>query len=175
MPSPLAHTVTGVALAYLHPDTPRNPIAARLFWQIVGIMALSNLADLDFLIQLVASRRIHHTFTHSLVFTLAVCTLIAFLIKWIARGRFGTAFSISFLTYGSHVLLDMIGGGAGVLLWWPFSYEAVRAPLQIFPNVNHSEGLIDASHLTFLAFESVYAGAVAILAILGKRIMTAGR
>lgn len=175
MPSPLAHTVTGAALAYLHPAAPRNPFASRWIWPTLGVLALSILPDLDFFLQIAASRRIHHTFTHSLVFTLAICALIALLIRWMGWGSVGTSFSISLLAYGSHILLDMLGGGPGVTFWWPFSHDAVRFPVQIFPDVNYSQGLIDASHLTFLAFESFYAIIVTALVTLAKRLNTAGR
>lgn len=175
MPSPLAHTVTGAALAYLHPAAPRNPFASGRIWPILAVLALSILPDMDFLLQVAASRRIHHTFTHSLVFALAFCALIALLIKWIGWGSVRTSFSISLLAYGSHVLLDMLGGGAGVTFWWPFSHDAVRFPMQLFPDVNYSQGLIDASHLTFLAFESFYAIIVTVLVTVAKRFNTAGR
>lgn len=169
MPSPIAHTVTGSALAYLHPASPRNPLAARGIWPILGVLALSNLPDLDFLLQIAALRRFHHTFTHSLTFTLVTCALIGMLVSRMGWGSFGAGFSISLLTYGSHLLLDMLGGGPGVTLWWPFSPESVRFPVQIFPNVDYSQGLIDASHLVFLGFESLYAACVAVLALLAKR------
>lgn len=169
MPSPIAHTVTGATLAYLHPSTPRNPLTRKYASRILGVLALANLADLDFIPQLLTSVRVHHTFSHSLVFALGLCSLITFLVYWLGIGSPGASFSLLAAVYGSHVILDMLGGGPGVSFWWPFSFESVRAPVQLFPNVDYGSGLIASTHIRFLVFESVYSAVLIGLSLIAKR------
>lgn len=168
MPSPIAHTVTGAALAYVHPSTPRNPMARRYALRLLGVLALANLADLDFIPHYLTSVRVHHTFTHSLLFVLVLCAAITLLAYWRGVGSLLASFTLIFMVYGSHVILDMLGGGSGVSLWWPISTESIRAPFQLFPNVNYGSGLIDGTHVQFLVFESVYSVAVIGLSLVAK-------
>lgn len=168
MPSPIAHTVTGAALAYVHPSTPRNPLTRKYALRAFGVLGLANLADLDFIPHFLTSVRVHHTFTHSLVFVLILCSVITFLVYRQGVGSPAASFSLIVAVYGSHVILDMLGGGAGVSLWWPISTESVRAPFQLFPNVNYGSGLIDRTHIQFLVFESVYSVAVIGLSLVAK-------
>lgn len=168
MPSPLAHTVTGAAFAYLHPSVPRNPISHNLYKQIMAVLVLANLPDFDFLPQLITGVRYHHTFTHSLVFALLFCLAATAAVVALGWGTFFPTFSLCLVVYGSHVALDMFGGGQGVALWWPFSLQPVRATAQVFPPVNYSEGLIDRTHLHFLIFEAVYASLLIVLTMAGK-------
>jgi inner membrane protein len=161
MPSPIAHSATGIALGQLFPERAPSSRWRRLV-RLASLLVLANVADLDFIFQLVFDRRIHHTFSHSLVFTLTIAGLVGLIFA--VLGRDGSrAFLLTAVLYGSHVLLDMLGGGPGVQLLWPFSAAYVIAPIQIFPPVHYSRGVLDASHLTFIAFESVYSALLLIV------------
>jgi membrane-bound metal-dependent hydrolase YbcI (DUF457 family) len=118
MPLPFAHGLVGASLvAAIHPRPAR--------WHYAPLFAgalLANCADLDFaLVLLTHDRSFHRSFTHSLVFALALL-LVAFIIFGRTRAREALAYG---LAYASHALLDYstMKFGGGVELLWPFSTE----------------------------------------------------
>lgn len=151
----------GIAVAWLHPGSPpwTHRLAGAL--RMLGLaVLLANLPDLDFILELLLQRRVHHTFSHSFVFALTFSALLAGVWALIRRERFALSFSLTGLIYGSHILLDMLGGGPGVQLLWPFTFAYIRFPLEVFPPVHYSRGLLDPSHGTFVLFELVFTAAI---------------
>jgi inner membrane protein len=123
MPSPIGHTLAGctVALAVIPPGMPQA-------WEAWAWCLISaNLADVDFIPGLLMGnlRAFHRGASHSLLAALGVAVLGAALwtessIPWLTRAL------LIFLTYGSHVGLDGLTPGRGVLLGWPFSRRRFR-------------------------------------------------
>ena len=160
MPSLIAHSAAGLMVGWLHPaGSSRRRLAGRA-GNLALVLLLANVPDLDFVLQIALGGRIHHTFSHSIVFGLVFSAVLAALWVMIRHGSFGLTFSLIGMVYGSHVLLDMLGGGPGVQLLWPFSVDYVRIPWEVFPPVHYTRGLLDPSHATFIVFELVFSAAV---------------
>lgn len=166
MPSPIAHSVTGYALAYL-------PFKVRNFrsqcWSmtplaVVYSIVVANLPDLDFVPQLLTGLRFHRGPSHSLVSALFVSSLLAWVIYRYRPNRrsghrpsYRALFILTLGLYGSHLLLDLLTQGrSGLPLFWPLSNQTFQLPFPIFPAVHHSRGLWDASHLIFISAELLY-------------------
>jgi inner membrane protein len=151
----------GIAVAWLHPVSPPWPHRLAGALRMLGLaVLLANLPDLDFILEILLHRRVHHTFSHSIVFAVVFSALLAGVWALIRRERFGLSFSLTGLIYGSHILLDMLGGGPGVQLLWPFTFGYVRFPWEVFPPVHYSRSLLDPSHWTFVLFELVFTAAI---------------
>lgn len=160
MPSPIAHSITGYALAQLGPfrKVPlpgyRRPARRiQLFWAVF----VANVPDVDFLAQFVgwdAHRGLTHSLTIMVLFS-AIAGLITYAV-WRPAAQWVLGFTLA--VYGSHLFLDAVtAGGPGMQLLWPFSQDYFRAPFSLFPAVHHSEGLFYWGHLVFVSFELLYA------------------
>lgn len=149
MPLPMAHGLIGASIvAGVRPASHRGlaPLIAGAF--------LANAADLDFgAVFLLDSGSLHRSFTHSLVFALAICSLLVVLFG-MRQLRLALAYG---LAYASHGLLDSIAtrDGVGVALFWPFTTErfAFGWPgVSALPFRLSVLGLIESSIVEFLFF-----------------------
>ncbi|HVF50292.1 MAG TPA: metal-dependent hydrolase [Pyrinomonadaceae bacterium] len=116
MPLPVAHGLVGASIvAALHPAPAR-----RRYLPLVAGALLANAADSDFLLVFTLhSRAWHRGPTHSLIFALVVCLLLA-----LASGKRRLREALAYgLAYASHAFLDYATTkhGGGVELLWPFS------------------------------------------------------
>ena len=120
MPSPIGHALGGIAAG--------APITGRSRAALWSLAAIGAAADLDLLIG--AHRGISHSFG---------AALFAGLAAWLVTRsfRWGAA---SAAAWGSHVLLDWLGGDTwpplGIPALWPFSDVYYRCPISIFPSVS---------------------------------------
>lgn len=106
MPTPAIHTMGG-ALAYLL----AGDLSLNRVYMVAGVVFLSNVHDLDFLIP-----GPHRGFSHSLLFCLIVALLVGYLTKFSFLG--------AFMVLSSHLLLDSFANGFGTVSWlWPY-YKA---------------------------------------------------
>ena len=159
MPSPLAHSVTGYLLAR-HPvakkHLPRRLLSVAPIAALYG-MFVSNLPDLDFLPQVVTGLRFHRGPSHSLFAAIVVSGFLALIIHRLQRRtQYKMLFGTTFVLYSAHLLMDMFtAGGSGIPLLWPLN-QSFQAPFALFPAVHHSRGLLDSSHLVFIAAELLY-------------------
>ena len=152
MPSPVAHTLAGLAVAHLalqrpvqrrgeNPTTPGNTSNShRAFW-IVALAVAANAPDLDFLPGFLVGdpNRFHHRATHTLLATMifglgmAAAGRIAGLVPW---RRFGSFMGLSYLT---HIVLDVVTLGTkepyGMEIFRPFSSEPFMAPFHLFLDI----------------------------------------
>jgi membrane-bound metal-dependent hydrolase YbcI (DUF457 family) len=133
MPSPVAHSLTALALRLLVPATAQQ----RVWMPALFLVVLANLPDVDFIPGYLTSdpRAYHWGPTHSVTAALAV----ALLVGWVAQ-RSGHRFKLWFLlagtAYGSHLMLDLLlGPGApsiGLQILWPFSTDRFMARVSVF-------------------------------------------
>ena len=183
MPSPIAHSATGYALAHFLPHRSRgsqsssNRSDSGKLYSAFGAIAIysiviSNLPDLDFLPQVISHMRFHRGPTHSLAVGLLlslVCSAIAkLLLAKTSRPHqnaqptdrlpsYKTILVFTLGLYLTHLLLDSVtAGGPGMQLLWPFSTDYLRAPFSLFFGVHHSRGLWDSSHIVFITAETIY-------------------
>jgi inner membrane protein len=159
MPSPIAHAVSGYAIAQLFSlksETKQfRPLSGSLTLHGVG-MAMA--ADLDFIPQLITGVKTHHGLTHSIVFAIAVAVFAAGL-KTLLPKRFPKRiFWLTLALYGSHLGLDFFtDGGDGIQLFWPVSLDYLRSPIPLFPSTHWSKPLFHPDHFLFVAYELGYA------------------
>jgi inner membrane protein len=153
LPSPIAHTAVG----YLIYKATRERLPKQPYRDIGPLPLLlgtsvvfSMLPDVDGVFGILAGDfgRYHNNGTHSLVvgFVSALIAAGAFWLRF--RAGFLSWFSICFISYTSHVLMDYLTiGGRGVMLLWPFTSERFDTSIKLFYGVRWSNGVFAIEHL----------------------------
>ena len=139
MPSPVAHSLAGAAVAFI---AIRSGVVSRqwVFW--LGSLAFAaNAPDLDFVPGVFVGEPgiYHHGPTHSLAASV-VFAVAAWMAAAIARLADPRQFALLMgLGYLSHVLLDFLTidtrAPFGMALYWPFTSRIVSSPVQIFVEI----------------------------------------
>jgi inner membrane protein len=165
MPSPIAHSVTGYALARLLRVQYRPPSNLHHLLMAIAIIT-ANFADIDFISKLdlnflpywFQTNLYHRGVTHSLIAVFSFSVMATILGYGLRCSWYRQLFLFTGLVYSSHLLLDFFtSGGSGMPIFWPLIDHTFLSQIPLFPPVHHSRGLIDVSHLIFIGFESVYA------------------
>ncbi len=157
MPSPIAHAVSGYALAkFLTPKiSSRKDKGKRISLFYAVFVAIA--ADFDFIPQLITGLDFHRGLTHTLAFAAVFSFVISCIISYCQKYKWQQVFIFTFAIYCSHLVLDFFTqGGLGIPLLSPFSDSFFISKISLFPAVHHSRGLFDPSHITFVGFELVY-------------------
>jgi inner membrane protein len=159
MPSPIAHATAGYLVYRLTrrslPATASKhfgPIPYLLTWTL----AFAILPDIDSIAGLLSGDfgRYHNNGTHSLVVGLGVAALGAGFIWFKDRKDFLTWFLALWLSYASHVILDLFTiGGRGVMLLWPLSDQRFDSAIKLFYGVRWSQGVFSLEHLWTIGSE----------------------
>jgi inner membrane protein len=149
MASPIAHSLTGFALYSIWrvKNEPRGQ--SRPDWRTAGVFALlANLADFDFIVSWIFKgdpNVWHHAWSHG-IFAAAVMTLLAVCVFRLPGGRLAST-PVFFALIGSHVVIDFFTGpDLGFKPAWPipllapFSPAEFRAPVTLFPGIEHRHG-----------------------------------
>jgi len=140
MASPIGHAIAGYAVH----EFGRSP-AERLdptFLVLTLLMAVA--PDFDFLPGILQGQPAlyHQGITHSLGFAAAV-SLAAALLYSREKGRVLFAWRILFLSYSTHMLIDLFGPDKrppiGVPLFWPFSDATYLSPVQLLMGISHAK------------------------------------
>lgn len=132
MASPVAHSFAGSWTFLLFAERMKIPLREqwhRYFGQLLLLIFIANLADLDFIPQLLFHKDYHRGFSHSLLASVLVSLAVAGI--WKIAGTFWSSFAIYFAAYGSHLVIDFFTGmelggnhsGSGIPLWWPWKPE----------------------------------------------------
>lgn len=144
MPSPVAHSMAGLALTAalwipsLRPGREgwRDLLGRPGLW--LGAVVLACLPDLDYLPGLLAGdfNAYHHLATHSLLWAALSGTGIV-LVAAAARAYWSARFALwVLLLIGSHLAMDMLTADGrapyGIPLAWPWSWEAFQFGWQPF-------------------------------------------
>ena len=155
MPSPIAHSVTGLVI-YKLLHNKQSVIWNKPTYVMVLCMFIAVLPDLDFILQLWTGRKYHHTFTHSITLTILFALVSAIICSLLNKHIFRITLC-ALIGYGSHLVLDFFTeGGRGIQLFWPFSEKLFISPATFFPGTHHSKGLFSRTHFTFISFELLY-------------------
>ncbi|ESA35875.1 membrane-bound metal-dependent hydrolase [Leptolyngbya sp. Heron Island J] len=153
MPSPLAHAVSGYAIAK-GLDVPKvsKLLPLGLYAVFVAIAA-----DFDFLPKIVAGINTHRGFTHSFGFAIVFSIILSQLLSSRTAIKPLKVFALTLIIYSSHLVLDFFTqGGSGIPLLWPISNAPFHSAIPLFPGVHHSHGLFNPIHVIFLSFELTY-------------------
>jgi membrane-bound metal-dependent hydrolase YbcI (DUF457 family) len=124
MPSPIGHTLAGcaVALALIPPGIPQA-------WEAWACCLISaNLPDADFIPGLLTGnpRAFHRGASHTIMATFIVAATGASLWTWAAMPWLVRA-GLIFVAYASHVGLDYLTPGRGLMMGWPLSRRRYQA------------------------------------------------
>jgi len=138
LPSPLGHTLLGLAVANI-------PLKQRLYQSVfwLGFVAFAAIApDLDFLPGwfLGDINRFHHGISHSIGMAVIFATASALLSRLVTE-QSKMVFWIALIVFVSHLLGDYLGVDMvepyGAPFLWPLSNEYYLAPFQIFNPIEH--------------------------------------
>lgn len=138
MPSPVAHSLVGLAAA----NVPlKHRLYTSLFWFCFVLFA-ANAPDLDFVPGWLVGdiNRFHHGISHS-VGMAVVFAACASVLACALKQPYHHAFVIALVVYSTHLLADYITvdrvAPYGAPFLWPFSDEYFLAPVQLFRPVEH--------------------------------------
>jgi membrane-bound metal-dependent hydrolase YbcI (DUF457 family) len=155
MPSPIGHTLAGIAVGMAGDRRPTPGFRAALSRPIVlACAALAMLPDLD-----LAIPGAHRKATHSLLATLIVMIVASAVTGWVTRNSTGSRtenagierargdrFTIAVicgLAYGSHLLTDWLGMDlsepSGIQLLWPFDDRFFISGWDLFPRIERRQ------------------------------------
>ncbi|MGD8396102.1 MAG: metal-dependent hydrolase [Candidatus Eiseniibacteriota bacterium] len=138
MPTPIAHSLAGIALFAARPDRRGRDLAL-----LATVLAAALAPDLDFVPGMLIGNadRFHHGPSHSLfaglVGGVVLGALVARRAGWPTGRRYGLAFAVG---YASHVVLDMFCIDTrppfGVPLLWPFWDGYLASPVEVFLDIH---------------------------------------
>lgn len=166
MPSPLAHVAGGYATYQVTKRRQASSTPAEgSISPVVLLLALGAalLPDVDAIAGLLLGNfgRFHNNVTHSILVGLLVAIVIGGL-AWLTLSS-TRAFTVSLLVlvnYQTHIFMDFLTDGRGVMLFWPFTATRYESPILLFYGLHWSEGLISIHHLITLANEAVFVAAL---------------
>lgn len=158
MPSPIAHSTTAYLIFKLTSLNSRSTLLGRHRWQdLAYIILIGNVADLDFIPQLLLEGKFHRGPSHSLSLAFLISLSVAIICYAFNKPQVKQLFLITLGIYTSHLFLDYwTAGGAGMKLFWPFTNSYFMSSVSFFPSVRHSEGLLYSGHIIFIVFETIY-------------------
>jgi inner membrane protein len=127
---------------------------------------LSLLPDLDALfgVLLGSFARRHNNISHSVTFGVLAGVIAGLIARVTDRHAFFRWFSISFVSYSLHLLLDYWSTRRGLLLLWPLSGRRFVAPVKLFYGFRWSEKLVSRHHVRTVVTELLFALLVVTLA-----------
>lgn len=166
MPSPIAHSVSGYVIGKFLPIEISKYYHSR-WWKLENFypVFVAIFADFDFLPQLITGQNFHRGITHTLIFAVGFSLVLALLVSCLCKSSFKQLFLFTLIIYSSHLVLDLFTtGGSGLQILWPLTDTYFKSTISIFPQVHHSQGLFDISHLIFIMWELSYS--ILILSIL---------
>lgn len=143
MPSPIAHSLMGIAVgaACLCPRAGSEPVLTRawaLRWPLLGCGLLANAPDLDFLpgIWTGEFNAFHHGYSHSLGWVLLFALAVWCLGRGIGKPWRWPAYGVIVVVLVSHLIADVVcedpAPPYGVMLFWPVHDGWVMSPVSVF-------------------------------------------
>jgi membrane-bound metal-dependent hydrolase YbcI (DUF457 family) len=134
MPTPVAHSLAGAAIALL--SSGKRPLDLKVL--TTSILAAC-VADIDFGVGFLVGRNVHHYFTHSVGFTLFFAGTVYLLAQAYTRDRPAFDTLVLGVSYLSHILLDLLSKDTaapyGLQLFWPLSDEFYIFPILVFDDI----------------------------------------
>lgn len=137
MPSPIGHTLAGLAVGWFSepaPATPRRRLRDSLTPFVCWCAVVAAIPDADLLIP-----HFHRTATHSVTATVLLLIMVAGVTGKVTRHpAWMVAFGLA-AAHGTHLLLDWLGTDRfpppGLQVLWPFSPHFFYSGVDLFPPV----------------------------------------
>jgi inner membrane protein len=172
MPS-LGHVAVGLAAGRFHAEGGGRRLAATALFTV-----LATFPDLDVLARRLGAGRgspwLHRGALHSLALAACAGVVAALLAGGLGRSRLRTALTGA-AAAASHGLLDTLtGGGAGVMLLWPFDRARLLAPWTLLPAAPFGLRLLSHHGLEVLATEAILFLPLLVFALWPDRVARPG-
>ncbi len=156
MASPLTHLAVGTSLFLM--ARPRFPGMSGTWKRAVllcGALGAAVVMDADALLGILHGNLAgyHNQQSHSLVAAIAIGVGAGLLGRALTGSGLCRWLSLGLAGAFSHVLIDFLTIGRGVLLFWPITDARFTSPLPLFYGLRWSEGIVSTSHLIMLANE----------------------
>ncbi|MGI9115208.1 MAG: hypothetical protein DLM52_03200 [Chthoniobacterales bacterium] len=169
MASPVAHSFAGfwtfLLLVQRRGLGLTQPWRTRLA-QVSVLTLVANLADFDFVPELLFRRDYHRGFSHSLV--AAIIAALVFAGIWKIAGAFWRSAAIYFVAYGSHLLIDFFTGlklgwnhsGSGIPLLWPSPEKDFASLFVLVYGVRHGSiaAIFSLANLRAICYDTLVCG-----------------
>lgn len=139
MPSPVGHSIAGLAVALISPKKKNRQV---LFLAIFCVI-FATVPDIDFIPGLLMNRPalFHGDFTHSIGFAFVISAVAAVILRLKGLSILST-FTLGFTSYLTHLLLDLFNPDGrppyGIPLLWPISETYYLSPWTMFTGVQHA-------------------------------------
>lgn len=192
MPSPVGHSLSGLAVALFALPKKRTGLA----FPVLYCLLFANLPDLDFLPGLLLNRPalFHGDVLHSVGSAVLISAVGALLLR-LRNQKFTSTFILGFAAYGTHLLLDLLNPDGrpphGIPILWPISDAYFLSPWTVFIGIRHASTTYTttgefirsvlslhnllAVGLEILIFVPVSTAAALLRGRIGKRVRKSGR
>jgi membrane-bound metal-dependent hydrolase YbcI (DUF457 family) len=180
MASPVAHSFAGLWTFLLLADRLKLHLIEQ--WrkrlaQLGMLVLVANLADFDFIPELLFRQDYHRGFSHSLLSPVTAAFFLAGL--WKIAGTFWASAGIYFIAYASHLLVDFFTGlqlgwnhsGSGIPLFWPFWPNTDFASLLVLVyGVRHGglEAILSLANLRAVCYDMLVCGSLTAVLLLWR-------
>lgn len=175
MPTPLGHSLLGLAVMGATPYSAQNNSVRERAWLAAYCVTVANLPDFDFIWWngggFTVSGMFHHGVTHSFGFAVIVAAAAGIVAR--LRGRVDSL-KLAILTatlYSTHVLADLLNednfpaNGVGLPAFWPLTDTYFIFP--ILPGVNRTH-ILTLSNMGNVLMEILFFGSI-MMAIWGRK------
>ncbi|RPI85044.1 MAG: metal-dependent hydrolase [Chloroflexi bacterium] len=169
MPSPVGHTIAGLAVALISQKRKNR----RYIFPIILCVFFATVPDFDFIPGLLMNRPalFHGDLTHSIGFAFVISAVAAVSLRLKGLSILST-FTLGFTSYLTHLLLDLFNPDGrppyGIPLLWPISETYYLSPWTMFTGVQHASST-STTTLDFLrqviTFHNIKAIGVEILLV----------
>lgn len=145
MPTPIGHSL--ISLIFFKKF--KHQLYKLSWYDIFVFILLGNIADIDFLPGYLIGfpSKFHHTFTHSIVFSLFIGSAFGFIYYLFNKKSLIKVSLIFCLVCFSHVLADFFGVDTsfpfGVQMFWPIWDGYIISPVPIFLDITRSSNSSD--------------------------------
>jgi len=179
MASPVAHSFAGFWTFLLFAEQMKIRLHEqwrRYRGQLCLLVLVANLADFDFLPELLFHKDYHRGFSHSLLAAILVSLTLAW--TWKIAGTFWRSFGIFFAAYGSHLAIDFFTGvqlgwnhsGSGIPLFWPWPGNDLSSQLILIYGVTHGSvsAIFSVANLHAICYDLVFFGSITTALLLWR-------
>ncbi len=138
MPSPVGHSLSGIAAYFLFVRSKRSYLLVLFF------ILFANLPDFDFIPGWIVDQPnlFHRGFSHSFFMACMIGVTVGLIVRLTGRGKALTSATAVIFLCSFHIVLDLFsvdyGTPPGFKILWPFKDQHYIAPNVIFMNITRS-------------------------------------
>ena len=179
MASPIAHSFAGLWTFLLLAQRMKARLGNQ--WhnglrRLCLLVLVANLADLDFVPELLSGKDFHRGFSHSLL--AAIIAAFVFAGLWRIAKSFWASAGIYFIAYASHLLIDFFSGvelgwnhtASGIPLFWPWPDKDFGSLLVLDYGVRHGSfaAIFSLANLRAICYDMCLYGTITAALLLWR-------